>query len=159
MENTAQRCLDIRLRGRRGETIVQSQGGDRVHIIAMCAEALDFPLVSEDAGAADGYAVVHLLVAYRDAYLADPSVARTRSEARARAERFLRRAADDAALAALARIHSDEPHGRAHGGFVRLAGAEVFPAFTPLRAQSPGAVWPEVLESPFGFHVVARAEG
>lgn len=96
----------------------------------------------------------HILVA------AGPDAAAPdRADARERARRLRADAADGADFAALAREHSDDPASAAEGGDLGLVvEGRTAPAFeAALFALEPGEL-SEVVETPFGFHVIQMVE-
>lgn len=96
----------------------------------------------------------HILIA------ASPDAAAPeRAEARERARRLRAEAADGADFAALAREHSDDPGSAAEGGDLGLVvEGRTAPAFeAALFALEPGEL-SDVVETPFGFHVIQMVE-
>ena len=127
---------------------------------------------SDDAGvddaAAHGHAIHvapsqigarHILVMYRGSQHAPPDVVRTRDEAQAREQALLRRARAGEDIAALAREYSDEPGAATRGGDLgRFHHGEMVPAFERAAFALTVNQISDVVETPFGFHVIQRTE-
>jgi len=100
----------------------------------------------------------HILLAYKGALGASPSVQRSKEEARRQAEEIRRKlVADESKFAALANEHSDDlgsrPMGGALGNFERYAMPKAFADAT--FALKVGEI-SEVVETPRGFHIIRR---
>jgi parvulin-like peptidyl-prolyl isomerase len=101
----------------------------------------------------------HILVMHGKSQRKPESVTRSRDEARLRAEECLRKIRGGAEFEAMVREYSDEPGAADRGGdlgtFQRGAMVKLFAdaAF----ALKVGEV-SEVVETPFGFHVILRTE-
>lgn len=122
--------------------------------------ALPAPSVAPTPGRApDRIKASHVLVMWRGSEHAPASVTRTRDEARTRAADVLRRARAGEDIAALAREYSDEPGARTSGGDLGMFGrGAMVPAFEQAAfALTVGQV-SDVVESPFGFHVIQRTQ-
>ena len=101
----------------------------------------------------------HVLVMHRGSERVPPTVTRTREEARTRVEEVLRRARTGQDFAALAREFSDEPGAATSAGslgtFAR--GAMVPPFEQAAFALGVGQI-SDIVETPFGFHVIKRTQ-
>ena len=100
-----------------------------------------------------------MLVMHRGSERVPPNVTRTREEARTRIEDVLRRARAGQDFAALAREFSDEPGASSSGGSLGMFGhGAMVPAFDQAAfALSVGQI-SEIVETPFGFHVIKRTQ-
>jgi hypothetical protein len=101
----------------------------------------------------------HILISYAGAERADEGVTRTKEEARKRAEELAEEArAPDADFAALAREHSDGPSAQQGGDLGTFGRGRKAPAFEEAAWKlEPGEI-SDVVETPFGFHVIQRTE-
>jgi parvulin-like peptidyl-prolyl isomerase len=101
----------------------------------------------------------HILVQYQGSARAKPEITRTKEEAHARAEEVLAKCQEPAAdFAALAREYSDGPSGPNGGSLGTFGRGQMVPAFEDAAWNlEPGAV-SGIVETPFGFHVIKRAE-
>jgi len=119
------------------------------------------PDASAPAAAADEERIEasHLLVAYKGARRAQPTVTRTKEEAKKRAEEALAQAKKGVAFEKLVAEYSDEPNATVRGGklgsFTRRRMVKQFSdaAF----ALKPGDL-SDVVETPLGFHVRLRTK-
>ncbi len=98
----------------------------------------------------------HVLVAWEGAARAPLGTHRTRDEALERAAEVRRRALAGEDFAALARAFSDDPSGP-RGGFLGGATRGTWvPPFEATAFALPVGGTSEVVETPFGFHVIRR---
>jgi hypothetical protein len=98
----------------------------------------------------------HLLVMYAGSQRAPARITRTRDEARARAEEALRRARAGEDWVALVREYTDE-EGSPEGGDLGTFGhGAMVPAFERAAFALEVGDVSDVVESPFGFHVIQR---
>lgn len=101
-------------------------------------------------------AASHVLISYSGAVNALPNVTRSREEARARAEEVRGRLLAGGDFAGLAMAYSDDstgPRGGSLGGF--MEGTMVAPFEAAVKAMPVGQL-SEVVETPFGYHVIRR---
>jgi hypothetical protein len=104
-------------------------------------------------------AASHVLVAYKGALRADPSIERSKDEAKTRALSVLARARKGDDFAALADSMSDDPSAkRNHGSLGKFTREQMVKPFADAAfALKPGGV-SDLVETQFGFHVIKRTE-
>ncbi len=101
----------------------------------------------------------HVLVMHRGSERVPPNVTRTREEARARIEDVLRRARAGQDFAALAREFSDEPGAATSAGSLGTFGhGAMVPAFERAAFALGVGQISDIVETPFGFHVIKRTQ-
>lgn len=111
------------------------------------------------AGEGDAIGASHILVAYRGATRAKPTVTRTKEEARALATKLAAQAHQPGAdFAKLARDVSDGPSGIEGGALPKFGRQQMVKPFSDAAfALKPGEV-SDVVETNFGFHIIKRTE-
>lgn len=101
----------------------------------------------------------HILIAYKGALRARPNVTRSKEEAQALAQKLRQEAAKGEDFGKLAVSHSDDPSAQRNqgslGSFERQA--MVKPFSDAAFDLEPGQI-SDVVETPFGFHVIKRSE-
>lgn len=101
----------------------------------------------------------HVLVQWMGAERAPKSVLRSREQARVIAEEVLRRARNKEAFDRLATDFSDEPGaGGRGGGLGRFGRGQMAPAFEEAVFKLEVGQISDIVETPFGFHVIQRTE-
>jgi hypothetical protein len=101
----------------------------------------------------------HILVAYRGATRAKPTVTRTKEEARALAQRLAAKAREPGTdFSKLARDSSDGPSGIEGGALPKFGRQQMVKPFSDAAfALQPGQI-SDVVETNFGFHIIKRTE-
>lgn len=97
----------------------------------------------------------HILITYEGAERADPSIKRTKEEAKAKADELLAKAkANPAGFAALATENTDDPGSKQNGGeYDNIAPNQMVKPFNDFVFDSPiGSIG--VVETDFGYHVI-----
>ena len=104
-------------------------------------------------------AASHVLVAYKGASRADPSITRSKEEAKTRADSLRKQIVDEAKdFANIARENSDGPSKTKGGDLGKFTFETMAKAFSDAAfALDVGGV-SEVVETPFGFHIIKRTE-
>lgn len=120
------------------------------------------PATADDGPATDPNARIgarHVLIQWMGAQRAASSVVRTREQARAIASEVLERAKQGEDFARLAVEYSDEPGASGRGGSLgRFRRGQMVPEFDrAVFALRRGEI-SELVETPFGFHVIQRTE-
>ena len=98
----------------------------------------------------------HILVAYRGAQRAAPEVTRTREEAQKLAQQIVNEARAGADWDKLWREHSNEPGGQPGGDLGTFGRGQMVPAFEHAAFGLSIGQISDVVETPFGFHVIQR---
>lgn len=101
----------------------------------------------------------HILLMHAESKSKPPSVVRTKAEARARAQQCLLRVRSGEPFDALVKEYSDEPGAADRGGDLGVfaKGTMVKQFADAAFALKIGEV-SEVVETPFGFHIIKRTE-
>jgi len=101
----------------------------------------------------------HVLIAYQGAMRAAPTITRTKEQAKQLAEKFLARARKGEDFAKLATEGSDDPSAKLNNGSLGKFTRDrmVKPFADAAFALKPGGV-SDLVETPFGFHVIKRTE-
>jgi hypothetical protein len=112
-----------------------------------------------EAPGTDQIGASHILVAYRGATRAKPTVTRSKEEARALAQRLATAAHQPGTdFAKLARDSSDGPTGVEGGALPKFGRQQMVKPFSDAAfALQPGQI-SDVVETNFGFHIIKRTE-
>jgi hypothetical protein len=116
-------------------------------------------LAAAQAPGGDQIGAAHILVAYRGATRAKPTVTRTKDEARALAQGLAARAREPGTdFSKLARDSSDGPSGIEGGALPKFGRQQMVKPFSDAAfALQPGQI-SDVVETNFGFHIIKRTE-
>jgi hypothetical protein len=99
----------------------------------------------------------HILVQYRGAHRAPTQLRRSKDEARTRADELLARVrAEGADFTAIARENSDGPSAARGGDLGSFGRGIMHPIFERTAFELPVGAISDVIETPFGFHIVQR---
>jgi len=99
----------------------------------------------------------HILISFKGASRAAPDVERTREQARALAQKVLEEARNGGDWNKLWETYSDEPGSRAGGDLGVFGRGQMVPSFERAAfGLGVGEIAGEVVETPFGFHVIQR---
>jgi peptidyl-prolyl cis-trans isomerase SurA len=98
----------------------------------------------------------HILVAYKGAQRAAPEITRTRDEARTLAQQIAAEARSGKDWEALWKQYSNEPGGRDGGDLGTFGRGQMVPAFENAAFELKVGQVSDVVETPFGFHVIQR---
>lgn len=101
----------------------------------------------------------HILVQFLGAERAPASVVRTREQAEALAQKVLVRARRGENFTRLVTEFSDEPGAAGRGGALgRFGRGRMVPAFEAIAFRMHVGQVSDIVETPFGFHVILRTE-
>lgn len=102
----------------------------------------------------------HLLVMYKGGRRAPPNVERTKEEAKVRATEALKKAKDGKSkFEDLVKEYSDEPNAGARGGDLgKFPKGAMVPEFQAALEKIKVNEVSDVVETPFGFHVILRTQ-
>jgi NIMA-interacting peptidyl-prolyl cis-trans isomerase 1 len=107
----------------------------------------------------DRISVKHILVKYAGAKGAPDSITRTREQACLRAAEALAKLKDGASFADVVATYSDESGAATREGSIgAIERADVAPPFADAAFELKMKEVSEVVETPFGFHVILRVE-
>jgi parvulin-like peptidyl-prolyl isomerase len=101
----------------------------------------------------------HLLVQYKGAMRAAPSVTRTEEEAKARAQEALKKAKAGAKFEDLVKEYSDEPGAAQRGGDLgKFRKGQMVPAFQEAVEKLKVGEISDLVKTQFGYHVIQRTQ-
>ena len=98
----------------------------------------------------------HILVAYKGAQRADPNVTRTKEQARTLAQQIAREARAGKDWEKLWEQFSNEPGGQRGGELGVFGRGQMVPSFEHAAFELEVGKVSDVVETPFGFHVIQR---
>ncbi len=142
---------------KKAENAAPSASVSVVASTAPSVTATETVAVSADAAPPDSVACQHVLVAYKGAKNAPANITRSKAEAKTRAEEVHKKAVAGEDMADLAQTYSDDQGSRERRGsagkFKREGMVKPFSdAAFALKVNEIS----EVVETPFGFHVIKR---
>ena len=109
--------------------------------------------------AAAQFGARHLLVSYKGAMRAAPTITRTEEEAKARATEAMKKAKDKAKFEDLVKEYSDEPGAGARGGDLgTFRKGQMVPEFQAAVEKIKVGEVSDVIKTPFGYHVILRTK-
>src|SRR5690606_29530096 len=98
-------------------------------------------------------------ISYKGALRAAPYIKRSKDEAAALARELQEKAASGANFEELAQEHSDDPGSAANGGSLgRFSRGQMVPEFSDAAFSLEIDGISDVVESPFGYHIIKRLE-
>lgn len=100
----------------------------------------------------------HILIAFVGAQRVAPAITRTRDEARALAQKIAGEARAGHDWETLWKEHSDEPGAQLGGDLGTFGRGQMVPAFERVAFELDVGEISEVVETPFGFHVIQRSK-
>jgi hypothetical protein len=101
----------------------------------------------------------HLLVQYKGAMRAAPSITRTDDEAKARATEAMKKARSGTKFEDLVKEYSDEPGAGARGGDLgKFKKGQMVPEFQNAVEKMKVGEISDLVKTPFGYHVIQRTQ-
>jgi parvulin-like peptidyl-prolyl isomerase len=101
----------------------------------------------------------HILVMYKGSRRAPPGIERTKEEAQARAAEAQKKAKGGTKFEDLVKEYSDEPNAAQRGGDLgKFPKGSMVPEFQDGLEKTKVGEISDVVESPFGFHVILRTQ-
>ncbi len=117
------------------------------------------PEATAHADEPDAISASHILIQYRGALHARPDITRSKAEALALAKQVLAKARAGEDFAKLAAKYSDEPGAAERGGSLgHFTPDQMVPEFSDAAFKLKVGQISDVVESPFGFHIIKRTE-
>ncbi len=148
-------------------TAVKLGGGKKAPTAATGEPPPAFPIPSEPGESVKAVATVeptkisarHVLIQWMGVDRAGKSVLRTREQALVLAQEVLRRAKGGEDVGRLAVEYSDEPNAGARGGSLgRFGKGQMVGAFDAVAFKLKVAQISDIVETPFGYHIIQRTE-
>jgi peptidyl-prolyl cis-trans isomerase NIMA-interacting 1 len=138
-----------------GSSAASSGGGSAAEQCLAVADARRGRVPAEP----DRILVKHVLVKYAGAKGAPDTITRTREQACLRAEEALGKLKEGASFAEVVAAYSDESGAATREGSIgTIERADVAPSFADAAFELKMKEVSEVVETPFGFHVILRVE-
>jgi hypothetical protein len=117
------------------------------------------PMQMGDQGPKEMFGAKHLLVMYKESMRAPPNVTRTKDQAKTRAEEALKKARAGAKFEDLVTEYSDEPGAGQRGGDLgKFPKGRMVPQFQEGLEKTKVGQVSDLVETPFGYHVILRTQ-
>jgi hypothetical protein len=126
-------------------------------LVATAPPPVSAPVAASVHAAPDAIAAQHVLVAYKGAQRAPAGITRSKADAKKRAEEVAAKAGSGVDFSALVTEYSDDPGGKERmGSLGKFTRDKMVKPFSDAAfALDVGGV-SDVVETPFGFHVIKR---
>lgn len=159
MKRFCEACILVSLAGTLSGCVVSTVGGPGTPPDVPLPPKKEISDAHQSEGGPVQIGARHILISYEGAMRAAPYVTRTQEEAQAFAENLRGRAESGEAFAELAKEHSDDRGSASSGGELgTFRRDQMVPEFSQAAFRLEVGEISQVVESPFGFHVIQRTE-